>query len=127
MSQLSKMFTIVSPDDDDGDEHCELLFCKNTGGPFTEEDMYSIVRDPTCTKIMGGNGILAPIEGGKGELLLFTNDMDTHAINQMDNTTPDKILMLCSPLQRHRNGQLQYYVLQLQTTTQNNSRMCGMP
>ena len=95
MPPLNKMFTFAAPDGEDG--MCDLLFCNNTGEHFTNEEMHNIMQDPLCMKLMGGSGVLAPIEGGPGELLLLTHDIGGHVVDIMDVIPTDSLMLMCTP------------------------------
>ena len=95
MSKLDKMFTFAAPDDEMG--NTELLFSKDTGEPFTREEMLGIINDPLCKSIMGEYGILSVIEGGPGELLLYTHDIGSYAIDQLDTIPAGYEMIFHSP------------------------------
>ncbi len=96
MTALTRMFTVVSPDEyDDGE--CELLFYVGEGG-FTEADRVGIMNAPRAKEIMGGCGLLVLVNwGDKGEEMLLTRDVGTHAMQQMNNASDTDVLMCMTP------------------------------
>lgn len=96
MTELTKMFTVVTPDEDE-DGMTELLFYKGDGS-FTEEEKCSIMSDTLMQELMGHHGILiCACRGDNTEEMLVTRDISTQAVDLMDHARKDDSIVCYTP------------------------------